>query len=305
MKALIPCIVTAATAIFVVAQNPPAEQPPPGAGEKIAAALPQEAYAKPQKARRMLVVSKTNGFRHGSIATGKVLLEEMGRRTGAFEVVISDDLDHFEKDKLAGYDAVCFLSTTQNIFLPHPKEMGKMSDAEKDAARAREARLKQNLMDYVRGGGGFVGIHAATDTCYEWPEYGKMINGYFDGHPWTADTDVSVKVEPGEEKHPLVAMFEGRNVEFKEEIYQLKDPYDSKAVHMLLRLDTEKTDMTKAGIKRTDGDFGISWARHWDKGRVFYSSLGHNHDMYWHPKVVRHYLAGIQWALGDYKVAVR
>ena len=104
---------------------------------------------------------------------------------------------------------------------------------------------------------------------------------------------VSVKVEPGQEKHPLVAMFGGQNVDFKEEIYQLKDPYDSKSVHMLLRLDTEKTDMTLKGIKRTDGDFGIAWARHWEKGRVFYCSLGHNHEMYWHPKVVRHYLAGI------------
>ncbi len=100
-------------------------------------------------------------------------------------------------------------------------------------------------------------------------------------------------------------MFEGKNVEFPEEIYQFKEPYDSSSVHMLLRLDTEKTDMTKAGIKRTDGDFGISWARHWGSGRVFYSSLGHNHDMYWHPKVLRHYLAGIQWALGDYKVEVK
>ena len=132
-----------------------------------------------------------------------------------------------------------------------------------------------------------------------------MVNGFFDGHPWTADTPVSIKVEPGQEKHPLVAMFEGQNVDFKEEIYQLKDPYNSKSVHMLLRLDTEKTDMTKGGIKRKDGDFGVAWARHWEKGRVFYCSLGHNHEIYWHPKVIRHYLAGIQWALGDYKVEVK
>ena len=74
---------------------------------------------------------------------------------------------------------------------------------------------------------------------------------------------------------------------------------------MLLRLDTEKTDMTVKGIKRKDGDFGIAWARNWGKGRVFYCSLGHNHHIYWNPKVVRHYLAGIQWALGDYKVDVK
>ncbi len=305
MKALIPCLLTGATALFVVAQNPAAEQAPPGAAEKIAAALPDKPFAKPEKARKVLVFSKTNGFRHGSIATGKIALAEMGRKTGAFEAVISDDLAEFETDNLKKYDAVCFLSTTMNVFSPHPKELEKLSSAEKEAAVKRDAQLKENLMAFIKAGRGFVGIHAATDTCYEWSEYGKMINGYFDGHPWTADTMVSVKVEPGQEKHPLVAMFEGQNQEFKEEIYQLKDPYDSKAVHMLLRLDTEKTDMTRQGIKRTDGDFGISWARHWEKGRVFYSSLGHNHDMYWNPKVVRHYLAGIQWALGDFKVEIK
>ena len=84
----------------------------------------------------------------------------------------------------------------------------------------------------------------------------------------------------------------------------MRDPYDSKSVHMLLRLDTTRTDMTRPGIKRTDGDFGVSWARHWEQGRVFYTSIGHNHEMYWHPKVVRHYLAGIQWAIGDLNAEV-
>lgn len=305
MKALLPSILIVTVAALVVAKKPAMEDAPPGAMEKITGALPQVPYATPEKPRRLLVVSITNGFRHDSIPTGKMLLGEMGRHTGAFEAVVSDDLANFEPEKLATFDAVCFLNTTQNVFLPHPQQMKKMGAEEKAAAVARESRLKQSLMDFIKRGGGFIGIHAATDSCQDWPEYGKMINGYFNGHPWNADKDVSVKVEPGEEKHPLVAMFEGRNVEFKEEIYQLRDPYDSAAVHMLLRLDTEKTDMTVKGIKRTDGDFGISWARHWDKGRVFYSSLGHNHEIYWHPKVVRHFLAGIQWALGDYKVDVR
>lgn len=266
--------------------------------------MPAKAYAVPAQPRKLLVFSVTNGFRHASIATGKLALTELGRRTGAFETVISDDLANFEADKLAGFDGVCFLSTTMEVFLPPKPELAKMTPEQVQAAKARETRIKANLMAFVKGGKGFVGIHAATDTFYEWPEYGKMINGCFDGHPWGAGTPVSIKVEPGQEKHPLVAMMEGRNLEFKEEIYQLRDPYDSKAVHMLLRLDTEKTDMTVAGVKRKDGDFGVAWARHWEKGRVFYCSIGHNHEMYWNPKVLRHYLAGIQWALGDFKVEV-
>jgi type 1 glutamine amidotransferase len=305
MRALTPAVVICIAAFFVVAQNPKKDQVPPGASEKITAALPDKPFAKPQEPRRLLVFSKTNGFRHASIATGKIAMEELGKKTGAFEAVISDDLENFEVGTLAKFDAICFLNTTQNVFAPHKDELASMSEEDKKTATAREKRLKENFMKFIKSGGGFVGIHAATDTFHEWEEYGIMINGFFDGHPWTANTMVSIKVEPGKEKHPLVAMFEGRNLDFNEEIYQLKEPYDSKAVDMLLRLDTEKTDMTVKGINRTDGDFGVAWARNWGKGRVFYCSIGHNHEMFWNPQILSHYLAGIQWAIGDYKVDVK
>lgn len=304
MKALIPSSILAAMAVFVVAQHGGDEQAPAGAAAKIEEAMPAEAYAKPEKPRKLLIFSVTNGFRHASIATGKLALTEMGKTTGAYETVVSDSLDNFEKDAIGGFDAICFLSTTQDVFMPHPSLRKDLSPEDLKAAEERAARLKENFMAYVKSGGGFVGIHAATDTLYEWEEYGRMINGYFDGHPWNANTPVSIKVEPGQESHPLVAMFEGENVNFPEEIYQLRAPYDSKSVHMLLRLDTEKTDMTLNGIKREDKDFGVAWARNWGEGRVFYCSLGHNHEMFWHPKVLRHYLAGIQWAIGDLKVDV-
>lgn len=274
-----------ACVLLVAASNK--EVPPAGAVGKIEAALPAEAYAKPQSPRKLLVFSRTLGFRHKSIATGKVALEEMGKKTGAFEAVISDDLMNFEPGKIDEFDAILFLSTTQNAF-----------KGAKD-----EKLLQDSLMKFVKSGKGFVGIHAATDTFYHWKEYGEMMNGYFDGHPWRADTPVHIKVEEGKNDHPLVAMFEGKPLEFQEEIYQFKDPYDSRAVDMLLRLDPEKSGKVK-GMKRKDNDYGVAWARHWGEGRVFYCSLGHNHEIYWHPKVLRHYLAGIQWALGDYEVEV-
>jgi uncharacterized protein len=304
-KPLVPACLAGAAALLVVAQSPKLEEAPPGTTEKVREILPDSPYAKPEKPRKLLVFSRTNGFRHASIATGKITLAELGTKTGAFETIISDDLANFEPDTLATFDAVCFLSTTLNVFAPHPKELEKMNEADREAARAREMRLKDSLMRYVKGGGGFVGIHAATDTFYEWREYGEMLNGFFDGHPWNANTQVKIDVEPGEENHPLVKMFGGKSLEFKEEIYQFKDPYNSKAVHMLLRLDRAGSDPGVQGVKRTDNDFGVAWARHWEKGRVFYCSLGHNHEMYWHPEVVRHYLAGIQWTMGDLKAEVR
>jgi type 1 glutamine amidotransferase len=294
----------AAAAFFLVAAGPDNEQSPPGAAEAIAKALPDKAFAEPFKPRKVLVFAKTAGFRHASIPTGKLALTELGKKTGAFETVVSDDLANFEPKTIDQFDAIVFLSTTMDPFMPPQPVLQGMNEVDRKDTEARVERLKKSLMDFVKGGKGFVGIHAATDTFYNWSEYGEMVGGYFDGHPWNANQPVSIKVEPGQEKHPLVAMFEGKNVDFKEEIYQFKEPYDSKKYHMLLRLDTDKTDMKLGGIKRTDKDFGVAWARSWGKGRVFYCSIGHNHEMYWHPTILRHYLAGIQWAIGDYKVKV-
>jgi type 1 glutamine amidotransferase len=280
-------------------------QMPAGAAEKIAAVLPDHAFAPPEKPRKLLLFSATNGFQHASIPTGLHALSEMGKKSGAYEAVISNDISNFEADQLKNFDAICFLSTTQDVFLPHPNLRKSMNAQQLKEANERAERLKKNFLAYLQDGHGFVGIHAATDTCYEWPEYGEMIGGWFDGHPWTADTPVSIKVEPGKETHPLVAMFEGKNVDFKEEIYQFKEPYDSGKVDMLLRLDTAKSPMNRKGINRKDNDFGVAWAKRCGEGRVFYCSLGHNHDIYWHPVVLKHYLAGIQWALGDYKVDIK
>ena len=300
MNALIPTSLIALIALGSVSYNASEEQAPAGAVEKIEAALPLEAFAKPEKPRRLLVFSRTNGFRHTSIATGKIALAAIGKKTGAYEAIVSDELSNFEKEKISSFDAICFLSTTMNPFSPFPQELMKMSDQEKKAAEEQEMRLKENLMAFVKGGGGFVGIHAATDTFYEWAEYGEMVNGYFDGHPWTANTQVSIYVEPGQEKHPLTAMFQGKRLEFAEEIYQFKAPYDSSKVQMLLRLDPVKSAKVE-GMQRGDNDYGVSWARSWGKGRVFYCSIGHNDAMYWHPQILQHYLAGIQWAIGDFK----
>lgn len=277
-----------------------AKEPGEGAVKQVSQALPQAALVKPEKARKLLVFSVTNGFRHSSIEIGRKALAMMGEKTGAYEAVVSDDLANFEPEKIGEFDAICFLNTTGSVFAP--KDVNKLPEAEKKAALERAERLKKSFMDHIKGGAGFVGIHSATDTFYDWAEYGEMINGYFSGHPWGSGTPVSIKVEPGQENHPLVAHLEGKNLEFKEEIYQLKDPYDSKAVDMLLRLDTEKSPMDLKGINRKDKDFGVSWIRDWGKGRVFYCSLGHNEHIYQNEKVLQIYLAGIQWALGDLKI---
>ena len=270
---------------------------------KITAALPEAAPAKPKKPRKVLVFSVTNGFKHGSIPTGQAAVRLLGEKTGAYQAVVSDDLANFEPANIKQFDVICFLSTTGDPFMPHNDALKAMTDEQRKAAGERGLALRESMMGFIKGGGGFVGIHSATDTFYEWAEYGTMICGYFNGHPWNAGTEVSIKVEPGKEKHPLAVMFGGENLNFKEEIYQFKEPYDSSKVEMLLRLDTEKTDMNGKG-NREDKDYGVSWARNWGKGRVFYSSLGHNEHIYQNPKILLHFLAGLQWSMGDLDAAV-
>ncbi|BDS08579.1 hypothetical protein NT6N_36190 [Oceaniferula spumae] len=269
----------------------------------ISKALDGMVTEKPKEKRKLLVFSVTRGYRHSSIDIGKITMKLMGEKTGAFEAVVSDDLANFEPDKINDFDAICFLNTTMEVFSPAKKQFAKMNGEQKKEAQVREARLKKSLMEYIKSGKGFVGIHAATDTFYKWPEYGVMIGGYFDGHPWTSKTPVSIKVEDGQEQHSCCAHLDGKNLNFKEEIYQFKAPYDSKKVHMLLRLDPEQTDISKG--KRADKDYGVSWVKPHGKGRVFYCSLGHNEHIYQNPKVLQHYLKGIQWALGDLEIDVK
>ncbi len=264
---------------------------------KITEAISQLKVNQPAHPRKLLVFSLTRGYKHPSIQTGKLMMSIMGKKTGAFESVISDDLSNFEPENIKKFDAICFLNTTLEVFSPSKEMLEKMSDAEKKNSATQEARLKKSLMSFIKSGKGFVGIHAASDTFYEWPEYGKMLGAYFNGHPWNANTPVSVKVEKGEEKHICCAHLQGKNLEFKEEIYQFKAPYDPKKLHILLRLDPDKMDISRG--KRSDKDYAVSWIKHYGKGRVFYCSLGHNHHIYQNQKVLQHYLRGIQWALGD------
>jgi quinoprotein glucose dehydrogenase len=191
-----------------------------------------------------------------------------------FEVIINHDPNWFTTENLAQVDTVFFYTTGE---LPIP------------------ASGRQALQAFVENGGGFVGAHCATDTFYDWPWYGDMVGGYFDGHPWGANSTVTVEVL--DQDHPATRHF-GAGFAITDEIYQMKDPYSVTRLHELLRLNTQQTDMARKGIHRTDGDFAISWTRRQGKGRVFYSSLGHRRDVWAHPAYQQHLIGGMLWAAG-------
>jgi type 1 glutamine amidotransferase len=257
----------------------------------IIAALPDKARVKPAKSRRLLVFSKTNGFRHGSISSGAMSLKMLGEKTGAFIAVHSEDAAMFEKVSLDTFDAVCMLNTTREVFLP--RNMKNLSEEERKKALETDKRLKANFKAFVEGGKGLIGFHAATDTFHKWKDYSLMMGGLFSGHPW--HQEIGVRVE--EPSHPLVAAFKGKPFKVADEIYQFKKGFYSRdRLRVLLSLDLSSVKK-KGG--RKDHDYALAWIRNVGKGRTFYTVFGHRDQIYWNPTLLKFFLDGIQFAIGD------
>ena len=161
-------------------------------------------------------------------------MTRIGDESGRFDVTVSHDASTLTVESLSRYDAVIFYTTGE---LP-------MNDT-----------LKAALLAYVRAGGGFVGVHSATDTFSEWPGYLDLIGGYFDGHPWRQE--VAVRVE--DQSH-LATRHLGESFRIDDEIYQFRD-WSRSDVHVLLSLDVGSVNMTADGINRSDGDFALAWTR--------------------------------------------
>jgi type 1 glutamine amidotransferase len=150
----------------------------------------------------------------------------------------------------------------------------------------------------VRGGKGLVGLHAATDNFYDWPEGIHMMGGVFAGHPWGAGGTWAFALE--DPKHPLNRAFDGKGFKVSDEIYQFNF-YSRTNLHVLVKLDMDDAATARPRGNRADKDHAVSWVRREGAGRVFYYSLGHNHPIFWNPPLMQHLLDGIQYALGDLK----
>jgi type 1 glutamine amidotransferase len=256
--------------------------------KKMEEAMPTKAVVEPAKPRKLLVIDLVNGFYHTSIPYWNKALEMMGEKTGAFSVTISEDVNMFSAENLAQFDAVCFNNT---VSLPLSPD--------------KTPELCKSLMDFVKGGKGLVAIHAGTDTFYAqpyvWPEGSEMLGGKFTGHPWTANGTWAIKID--EPNNPLMAPFKGKGFKISDEIYRTEPPLYSRSKQLvLMSLDMSDEATKNKAQKPSDSDTGISWIKTWGDGRVFYCSLGHNHDVTWTAPVLEHYLRGIQFALGDLKV---
>ena len=256
---------------------------------KIKAALPAKAVAQPAQPRKMLVFWRCETFFHTVIPVANEALKLIGEKTGAFQVtVVTDDYSVFTADTLKQFDAICLNNTTSLKFDPQ-------ATPERCAA----------LMDFVKSGKGLVGIHAAADNFYQWPEAQEMMGNKFSGHPWGAGGTWAFKID--EPDHPLMAPFKGQGFKLSDEIYRTARPlYSRDKQFVLMSLDT--SDPATRNVrewKEGDEDTGITWVKDWGKGRLFYCSLGHNDAIFMNPVLLEHYLRGIQFALGDFPVPTK
>ncbi|HEX3314961.1 MAG TPA: ThuA domain-containing protein [Gemmataceae bacterium] len=266
------------------AQAQPKSNVNEGMIEKVSKALPTKAPAQPKAKHKVLIYSKTDGFRHSSIGIGTKAIEMMGDKTGAYSAMVTEDESIFAPERLKTFDAVFMLNTTGNCL------------KSKDGDKAKEELYKKSLEDFVLSGKGLMGCHSATDTYHNWKAYNKMMGGTFDGHPWHEKVPIK-NLEPS---NPLNAAFHGKDFEITDEIYQMrKDTALPTDRLFLLELDTAKMKDAAKGNRGVDGPYAVSWASTYGKGRTFYCSLGHREEIYWNPMILQHYLAGLQYVLGD------
>ncbi|MDX1740420.1 MAG: ThuA domain-containing protein [Rhodothermales bacterium] len=219
----------------------------------------------------ILVFSKTEGFRHDSIEPGVAAVEKLAAKHG-LAVFATEDSDVFETDVLQGFRVVVFLNTTKDVL-----------------AGSQEAALTE----FIRGGGGFVGIHSATDTEYDWPWYGQLVGAYFDGHPGNPNVREGV-LQVVDSTHAATCGLPNPWVR-TDEWYDFR--YVNPNVNVLLLAD--ELSYKRPEEAPSSEAHPISWYHEYDGGRAFYTGLGHTSESFAEPLYLDHIWGGIRYALGE------
>lgn len=211
----------------------------------------------------VLIFTKTEGFRHSSIPRGVAALQSLANDR-PFRTHHTEDADNFHPDSLENFDGVIFLNTTGNIL---------------------DAQQQQALMKFIQQGGGFMGIHAAADTEYNWAWYGRMIGAYFDGHPPVQEATLQVR----DKSHPATSFLPSRWVR-TDEWYNFKNIRPG--IRVLITID----ESTYRG--GTNGqNHPVAWYREFEGGRMFYTALGHTADSYADSLFRKHLWGGLKYIL--------
>jgi type 1 glutamine amidotransferase len=218
--------------------------------------------------RRLFMLTHSAGFRHDYLPTAQEAVRQIGIEFNAFDTTATEDCSLISKENLANYDAILFATTGE---LPLDEDQ------------------KRALIDFVRSGKGFIGVHNATDTFYKFEEYGEMIGGYFSGHPWTQEVIAYVE----DPTHPSTRHLP-RRFFVKEEVYTFRN-WSRDKCHVLISLDTSSVDLSKG--TRDDNDYALCWCKGFGDGRVFYTGFGHFPELWKEGWFRLHLLKGILWAM--------
>ncbi|MBI3400757.1 MAG: ThuA domain-containing protein [Acidobacteria bacterium] len=233
-----------------------------------------------------------NGYQHDSISHAIATIERLGRERGAYDTFIRTDSqlitkraitfpagtgiatgEEFNVRNLNYFDAIVFFGVREIDLSPEQRA---------------------DLLSFVKEDGkGFVAAHSAATAFFSWPEYGEMVGGRFDEHPWGIADGTVVVDDPA---FPAMRHLP-RAMVFHDELYQIKD-FSRDRIRVLAHLDASKLDLTKPLVHRTDRDFPAAWAKTYGKGRVFYSILGHDAEAWDNPAIATMYFEAIRWALG-------
>ena len=243
------CLLTASFLLALDAADRPSVEPP-----AVRAETP-----------KVLVFSRTAGFRHGSIPAGIKSLTELGREHG-FRVEATEDPRAFDPERLKDVTCVVFLNTTGDVL---------------------DDEQQKNFEKFIRGGGGYVGVHSAADTEYDWPWYGRLVGAWFKTHPSIQPARINVE----DRTFPATRMLPATWDRTDEWYVYRKNPRPN--VRVLMSLD--ETSYQGGGM---DGDHPISWYHDYDGGRAFYTGGGHTDASYSEPLFRDHLAGAIKWAAG-------
>ncbi len=257
---------------------------------EIKALAPESTTVHPKARRKVLLFSLMTGYKHWVTPHTVEVLKTMAAKTGAFEIVESNDVNMFAPDKLKAFDGVilnntCSKGPGRNMFID---ALGKDKT---DKASA----LEDSLIAFVANGGGLVALHGAIVFLNNSKEFGEVLGGCFDFHPAQQTITVNM-VDPD---HPLVKAFGGEPFVHVDEPYLFKGAYKQKNFRPLLVMDNDKLNCGKRQ-KAVQADVRyVSWIKKHGQGRVFYCSPSHNAQSFSNPKLLQFMLDGIQYALGD------
>jgi len=210
---------------------------------------------------RVLMLTATAGFRHDSIPAAREVMLSLAAGSRDLAITNTEDLSVIGAPGLAAYDVLMFALTSGELALA----------ADQQAA----------MVSFVSAGGGFVGVHSASDTLYDWPEYGRLVGAYFKEHPWTQQAALVVE----DPTHPATAGLPER-FSILDEFYTFRDNPRSR-VQVLLRLD--------AASVGSAGDYPLAWAQSYGNGRAYYNALGHFQETWRDPRFQRQLTGAIRW----------